>query len=59
MPAVVHTYHLTYSPHVIGNTQASLVFQSEATGEFWYELDLHAVSPAPVTLPKMECELGE
>nr|XP_039264663.1 cilia- and flagella-associated protein 47-like isoform X2 [Styela clava] len=57
-PRIPATYRLTYSPQVVGEGSGSVVFQSDLTGEFWYELDLHAVSPSPVTIPRMECELG-
>ena len=37
----------------------SLVFYHEATGEFWYDLNLLAEPPAPTKLENMECELGK
>ena len=37
----------------------SLEFYSDLVGEFWYELEMEAQSPAPTTLPHMECELGK
>ncbi|KAK7478911.1 hypothetical protein BaRGS_00029892 [Batillaria attramentaria] len=51
-------YTLVYAPAIIGKGKGSLVFFNELVGEFWYELDLEATSPAPTTLPHMECQLG-
>ena len=35
-----------------------LVFFHESTGEFWYDLRLHADPPPQTTLTHMECDLG-
>jgi len=34
------------------------VFDGGPDGEFWYQLQLSADAPSPVSLPDIECELG-
>ena len=36
-----------------------VVFDGSPDGEFWYQLQLLAEDPAPVTLPRVTCELGK
>ena len=36
-----------------------VVFDGGPDGEFWYQLQLTATDPAPVTLPNVICELGK
>ncbi|KAJ8253068.1 hypothetical protein GJAV_G00208760 [Gymnothorax javanicus] len=54
LPYLVH-----FSPATVGNKSGSVVFQCEALGEFWYQLDLLVDPPAPTTLPDCCCELGK
>ncbi|XP_078698604.1 cilia- and flagella-associated protein 47-like isoform X8 [Branchiostoma floridae x Branchiostoma belcheri] len=51
-------YQLLFAPTVVGKTRGSLIFYGDTVGEFWYDLDLVANTPAPKVLPQMECELG-
>ncbi|KAM3857125.1 cilia and flagella-associated protein 47-like [Diretmus argenteus] len=53
------TYKATFSPGKAGKRMASVVFQSELVGEFWYQLELYAVPPSAVTLPQAQCQLGK
>lgn len=53
------TYHVTFAPTVIGEYTGSVIFQSEAVGEFWYDLILKATTPLPVHLPTVHSELGK
>lgn len=38
---------------------ASVLFQSELVGEFWYQLELYALPPPELTLPQVCCQLGK
>ncbi|XP_041462969.1 cilia- and flagella-associated protein 47-like isoform X1 [Lytechinus variegatus] len=58
-PAQKKYYQLVFAPAIIGQTTGSLIFQNATIGEFWYSLNLTAETPAPTTLPHMECELGK
>jgi len=52
------TYELVFFPTCIGETTGSIIFYHNATGEFWYDLNLMAENPAISNLPNMTCELG-
>ncbi|XP_069034828.1 cilia- and flagella-associated protein 47-like isoform X2 [Lepisosteus oculatus] len=52
-------YQAKFAPAVTGRKTASVIFQSDAVGEFWYELELIADRPLPTTLPECRCELGK
>ncbi|XP_072178621.1 cilia- and flagella-associated protein 47-like [Diadema setosum] len=58
-PAQKKYYQLVFAPAIVGKSTGSLIFQNETVGEFWYSLNLTAETPAPTTLPHMECELGK
>ncbi|XP_067945629.1 cilia- and flagella-associated protein 47-like isoform X2 [Watersipora subatra] len=51
-------YELVFFSTCIGETKGSIIFYHDATGEFWYEIDLIAENPAITDLPEMSCELG-
>ncbi|KAM6945797.1 cilia and flagella-associated protein 47-like [Aplochiton taeniatus] len=53
------TYQASFVPSRVGNTTASVIFQSELAGEFWYQLDLQADPPPLTTLPQWSCGLGK
>lgn len=38
---------------------ASVAFQSELVGEFWYQLELYALPPPVLSLPLVCCQLGK
>ncbi|XP_059580365.1 cilia- and flagella-associated protein 47 [Alligator mississippiensis] len=52
-------YEMKYSPAVIGTSDGSVIFLSEAVGEFWYMLKLIVEEPLSTTLPEIACELGK
>ncbi|RDD38935.1 Cilia- and flagella-associated protein 47 [Trichoplax sp. H2] len=52
-------FRVIYSPTIIGTFSASILFQNEIIGEFWYELKLNALPPEPTQLQDMKCELGK
>ncbi|XP_060129517.1 cilia- and flagella-associated protein 47 isoform X2 [Zootoca vivipara] len=58
-PKEAFHYEVKYSPAVTGDSDGSVVFQSEKHGEFWYALKLKAQRPRSQTLPIAECELGK
>ena len=35
-----------------------VVFDGGPDGEFWYQIQLSADDPSPITLPAVQCELG-
>ena len=35
-----------------------VVFDGGPDGEFWYQIQLSAGDPSPITLPSVHCELG-
>ena len=57
-PGIPATYKAKFGPSVIGDSEGAIVFYSKHTGEFWYKINLHAVSPPPKKLPAMDCQLG-
>ena len=59
MPGVPGTLPIIYSPLKIGCTEGSVVLDSEATGEFWYKVIAKALPLPPVSLPTIDCRLGE
>lgn len=52
------SYELVFFPTCIGETKGSIIFYHDATGEFWYDIDLLAENPSITSLPEMTCELG-
>ena len=52
-------YQLVYSPLKIDNTEGSISFISEKTGEFWYKLRLICDSADPIEPDMYECPLGK
>ncbi|XP_019379409.1 PREDICTED: cilia- and flagella-associated protein 47-like [Gavialis gangeticus] len=52
-------YEMKYSPAAIGTSDGSVIFLSEAVGEFWYMLKLIVEEPLSTTLPEIACELGK
>ncbi|KAJ1117902.1 hypothetical protein NDU88_006098 [Pleurodeles waltl] len=58
-PKETLSYVAIYSPAHTGTFEGSVIFQSDAFGEFWYGLNLTSEKPAPVTLPEIRCELGK
>jgi len=58
-PHVPAVYRASFTPSLIGESKASIIFYSKYTGEFWYKINLNAVSPEPTQLPGMECQLGK
>ncbi|KAK5847639.1 hypothetical protein PBY51_016749 [Eleginops maclovinus] len=57
-PGEALTYKATFSPGTVGKSTGSVVFQSEQTGEFWYQLELCALPPL-VRLQQDCCQLGK
>jgi hypothetical protein len=55
----IATYPLTFAPTRSGKTTGQVVFDGGPDGEFWYQAQLSAGDPAPVTLPDLNCELGK
>ncbi|XP_069746190.1 cilia- and flagella-associated protein 47-like isoform X2 [Narcine bancroftii] len=53
------SYVAKFTPSVVGESIGSVTFYSDLIGEFWYELDLVAKKPTPLTLPEVRCELGK
>ncbi|KAL3045754.1 hypothetical protein OYC64_013917 [Pagothenia borchgrevinki] len=58
-PGETLTYKATFSPGAVGKSTGSVVFQSEQTGEFWYQLELYALPPPVFRLPEDCCQLGK
>ncbi|XP_067848879.1 cilia- and flagella-associated protein 47-like [Heptranchias perlo] len=58
-PNEVISYMARYTPSAVGESIGSVIFHSDLIGEFWYELDLIAKMPTPITLPELQCELGK
>ncbi|XP_043556662.1 cilia- and flagella-associated protein 47-like [Chiloscyllium plagiosum] len=58
-PKEVISYKARYTPHVVGERRGSVTFHSDRIGEFWYELNLTAKKPTPISLPELQCELGK
>ncbi|XP_048459067.1 cilia and flagella-associated protein 47-like [Rhincodon typus] len=58
-PKEVISYKARYTPSVVGESLGSVTFYSDLIGEFWYELNLIAKKPMPVSLPELRCELGK
>ncbi|XP_066563692.1 cilia- and flagella-associated protein 47-like [Amia ocellicauda] len=58
-PEECFMYQAKFSPTLVGRKTASVIFQSDAVGEFWYELELIAEEPSPTTIPACKCELGK
>ncbi|XP_078514036.1 cilia- and flagella-associated protein 47 [Lissotriton helveticus] len=58
-PKETLSYVAIYSPAYTGIFEGSVIFQSDAFGEFWYALNLTSEKPEPVTLPEIRCELGK
>ena len=52
---VVHVIDVCILPTLI----LRVVFDGSPDGEVWYQLQLSATDPAPVTLPDLTCELGK
>ena len=52
------SYELVFFPTCIGETKGSIIFYHDATGEFWYDIDLIAENPSISNLKQMVCELG-
>ncbi|CAI8033560.1 Cilia- and flagella-associated protein 47, partial [Geodia barretti] len=53
------SYPLTFAPSLIGDTAGEVVFDGGPDGEFWYQLQLTATDPTPITLPNVTCKLGK
>lgn len=47
---------LCYTTHI--HVALRVVFDGGPDGELWYQLQLSADDPSPVSLPDIECELG-
>ncbi|XP_038658216.1 cilia- and flagella-associated protein 47-like isoform X3 [Scyliorhinus canicula] len=58
-PKEVTSYKARYTPSIVGESMGSVIFHSDLIGEFWYELNLIAKKPTPITLPELQCELGK
>ncbi|XP_078087998.1 cilia- and flagella-associated protein 47 [Mustelus asterias] len=58
-PKEVISYKAKYAPSIVGESVGSVTFHSDLVGEFWYELNLIAMKPTPITLPELQCELGK
>ncbi|XP_054654983.1 cilia and flagella-associated protein 47-like [Dunckerocampus dactyliophorus] len=52
-------YKVMFSPGRIGKSTGSVIFQSELSGEFWYQLEFYAIPSPVVTLPQVCCQLGK
>ncbi|XP_078264971.1 cilia- and flagella-associated protein 47-like [Rhinoraja longicauda] len=52
-------YVATFAPSIVGETIGSVTFYSDLIGEFWYQLNLVAKKPTPLSLPELQCELGK
>lgn len=52
-------YKASFSPWRVGKCTGSVLFQSDAVGEFWYQLQLYAVPPPVITEPQTCCQLGK
>ena len=52
----IQTHTHKAHPHI---HMIRVVFDGGPDGEFWYQLQLSAVDPDPVTLPDIICELGK
>ncbi|KAJ3074529.1 Cilia- and flagella-associated protein 47 [Podochytrium sp. JEL0797] len=53
------TYLLTYAPLLGKKSTGSLIFNNDEIGEFWYELNLEAMEPAPTIVPALSAPLGK
>lgn len=53
------TYQLIYTPLLVGESEGSVAFLSEKTGEFWYHLHLICDPAEPIEKEIFECELGK
>nr|XP_057907492.1 cilia and flagella-associated protein 47-like isoform X2 [Doryrhamphus excisus] len=58
-PQETLAYKVTFSPGKIGKSTGSVIFQSESSGEFWYQLEFYAIPSPVVTLPQVCCQLGK
>ncbi|XP_072116671.1 cilia- and flagella-associated protein 47-like [Mobula birostris] len=58
-PKEVAVYVARFTPSIVGKSIGSVTLYSALIGEFWYELDLIAVQPTPLTLPELQSELGK
>ncbi|XP_072900577.1 cilia- and flagella-associated protein 47-like [Hemitrygon akajei] len=58
-PKEVAAYVARFTPSIVGKSIGSVTLYSALIGEFWYELDLIAVQPTPLTLPELQSELGK
>lgn len=52
-PKETATYELIYSPLTAGERTGSITFSNEVVGEFWYNLSLKSIQPAPKHVPDM------
>ena len=53
------SYQLIYSPLIAGESDGSVAFLSEKTGEFWYYLHLICDPAEAIEKELFECELGK
>ncbi|KAG9492434.1 hypothetical protein GDO78_000763 [Eleutherodactylus coqui] len=53
------SYVAKFSPTKTGISNGSVIFQSHAFGEFWYNLVLTSEKPDCVKIPEVFCELGK
>jgi hypothetical protein len=51
-------YELKFCPRKVGKFRASVIFQNEESGEFWYDLKLIGLDALPVLLDPVESEIG-
>eukprot|EP00658_Telonema_sp_P-2_P041930 TRINITY_DN30043_c0_g1_i2.p1 TRINITY_DN30043_c0_g1~~TRINITY_DN30043_c0_g1_i2.p1 ORF type:complete len:415 (-),score=129.39 TRINITY_DN30043_c0_g1_i2:109-1353(-) len=52
-------YELIYSPLRPGTGDGGITFNNAEAGEFWYQINLSAVKPAPTVLDPVSCEIGK
>ncbi|XP_056412134.1 cilia- and flagella-associated protein 47 isoform X3 [Hyla sarda] len=58
-PKETFSYVAKFSPSKTGNSNGSVIFQSDIFEEFWYDLKLIAEKPESVKIPEVFCELGK
>ena len=51
-------YTLLYSPLIPGQSDGSVFFLSEKTGEFWYKVRLICEPADPISIDPFECDIG-